>query len=68
MELRFGMMMLLLISILYFLPFLTAFMRYHQNSLPIFIVNVFFGWTLIGWISALIWATTDNVNANRNIG
>jgi hypothetical protein len=26
--------------------------------LPIFLVNLFFGWTFVGWIISLIWACT----------
>jgi hypothetical protein len=41
---------------LYFLPTIIAGSRdvYHRPA--IFFVNLFFGWTFIGWIVALIWA------------
>jgi hypothetical protein len=30
--------------------------RRHRNLLPIILVNIFLGWTFVGWIVALIWA------------
>jgi Superinfection immunity protein len=43
---------------LLFLPTLVAKSRKHPNILPIFLVNLFFGWTFVGWLIALIWACT----------
>ncbi|MGD9850152.1 MAG: superinfection immunity protein [Nitrospirales bacterium] len=45
---------------LYFLPTGIAVDRKHRNTAPIFLVNLLFGVTLIGWAVALIWAFTDN--------
>lgn len=42
--------------ILYFLPSFIAFKREHPNRWPIFLINLVFGSTLLGWIGALIWA------------
>ncbi len=41
---------------LLFLPTLVARSRHHPNTAAIFLVNLFFGWTFIGWVIALIWA------------
>lgn len=46
---------------LYFLPTLIAGSRKHKNDGAIFILNLFLGWTFLGWLIALIWAATDNV-------
>ena len=43
---------------LLFLPTLVAKSRRHPNLLAIFLVNLFFGWTFIGWVVALVWACT----------
>ena len=43
---------------LYFLPAVIAFNREHNQRVPILILNFFFGWTLLGWVGALIWAST----------
>ena len=46
---------------LYFLPTIVAVMRDHNNAMPIFLVNLLFGWAYgIGWVIALIWACTNN--------
>jgi len=42
--------------IFYFLPSIVAFARSKPALLSIFLLNVFLGWTLIGWVVALIWA------------
>ncbi len=41
---------------LHFLPGIIATRRHHRSALAIWLVNIFFGWTLIGWIVALVWA------------
>lgn len=40
----------------YFLPSLIAFMRHHSDRVLIVVVNVFFGWSVLGWIIALGWS------------
>ena len=42
--------------VFYFVPTIVAAARHHRNTLAIFLVNFFFGWTGIGWVGALIWA------------
>jgi hypothetical protein len=41
---------------LYLLPSFEAWKRDHANLTGIALVNVFLGWTLIGWVVALVWA------------
>lgn len=48
--------LLLLIIALYCLPVLIAIERRHRQIVPIGIVNVAFGWTVVGWIVCLAWA------------
>lgn len=43
---------------LYLLPSIVAFCRHHQNSPAILILNLLLGWTGIGWVVALVWAST----------
>jgi hypothetical protein len=46
---------------LYFLPTIIAERRKKVNHMAIFLVNFLLGWTVIGWIVALVWAVTvDN--------
>jgi hypothetical protein len=42
--------------IFYFLPSIIAFARSKRDLLSIFFLNLFLGWTLIGWVVALVWA------------
>jgi len=39
-----------------FLPSIIALARSKRNTLSIFLLNFFLGWTLVGWIVALVWA------------
>lgn len=43
---------------LYFLPAFLAAHRDHHQANPIFLLNLFLGWTGIGWIAALIWSVS----------
>ena len=49
---------LIIILTLYFLPSLIAVYRKHQDWLAICMVNLFLGWTIIGWFRALFWSGT----------
>jgi Superinfection immunity protein len=40
----------------YFFPVFIAYNRKHQNVAPITVINLFFGWTLIGWVVSMAWA------------
>jgi hypothetical protein len=48
-----------LLSLFYFLPFAIAFNRKRVNTGAIFALNLFLGWSLIGWVIALVWALKD---------
>jgi hypothetical protein len=43
---------------LYFLPALIATAREHHNAGAVFALNLLLGWTLLGWIGAIVWAFT----------
>lgn len=48
--------------VMYFLPLLIALARSKRDLLTIGLLNLFLGWTLIGWVVALVWALkTDPV-------
>ena len=47
------------IFVLHFLPVFVAGSRHVRNFWWILLVNVLFGWTLIGWVAALVWALRD---------
>ena len=46
------------LALLYFFPAVTGFQRLHPRRTGILLVNVFLGWTVVGWIAALVWAYT----------
>ena len=52
------MEILLISALLYFLPTVIALARGHHNGFAIFLTNLLLGWTLIGWVIALIWSVT----------
>lgn len=54
------MVTLLLITLLYFLPAIIAHNK--RDFTAIFLVNLLFGWTFIGWIVALVWACASETN------
>ena len=47
---------------LYFIPAIVASKKKRQDEMAIFVLNLFLGWTFIGWVVALVWAAkTDGV-------
>ncbi|OFA04832.1 superinfection immunity protein [Duganella sp. HH101] len=40
----------------YMLPLIVAMNRKHVNTTAIAVLNVLLGWTLLGWVGALVWA------------
>jgi len=55
-----AIVVLLLAAAVYFLPTIVATNRNHKNCSSIFVINLFLGWTLLGWVAALAWSLTDN--------
>lgn len=51
------MLFLVCSVLLYFLPAIIA--RDKPDATAIFLVNLLFGWTIIGWFIALIWASAE---------
>ena len=49
-----GLMLTALGMLLYFLPTVLGWSKRDRAS--IFVVNLFLGWTLVGWVVALAWA------------
>ena len=49
----------------YFIPYLVAHKKQHIQKTPILLLNIFLGWTFIGWVIALIWAVMENKNSNN---
>jgi hypothetical protein len=43
---------------LYCLPLIIALARQHRQGGAISLLNLLLGWTLLGWVGALIWAVS----------
>lgn len=41
---------------LYFLPSIIAAVRHTHNAMGILLLNLFLGWTVVGWLVALLMA------------
>ena len=50
------LLLLFFLTVPYFVPTIIAMVRHKTNLLAIFMVNLLLGWTIIGWIVALVWA------------
>jgi hypothetical protein len=48
---------LFFIAVIYFIPSIVAHNK--RNFGAIFVLNLFLGWTGIGWLGALIWAMVE---------
>ncbi len=46
----------LLLVVLYFVPTMVALNVNHKNKLSVILLNIFLGWTIIGWVGALVWS------------
>lgn len=55
-----SVMSLVLALGVYFLPYISARINKHKNYSAIAVLNLFLGWTIIGWVIALVWAQTSN--------
>ena len=51
-----SLLLLALVPCTYFLPFIIAMIRRKTGRVQIFLVNLIFGFTVIGWVIALIMA------------
>lgn len=54
-----GLLLILLLG-LYFLPTIVG--SRHHNVGAIFVLNLFLGWTFLGWVIALVWACTKSAS------
>jgi Superinfection immunity protein/zinc-ribbon domain len=55
---HFGFPFFLASAAVYFLPTIIGASRHKTNLVGIFLVNFFLGWSVIGWVIALIWAVS----------
>ena len=55
-----------LFLIAYFIPFFVATGRRHRFTTAIGLINLLFGWTVIGWVAAIIWAVNRDVRGQED--
>jgi hypothetical protein len=46
---------------MYFLPSIIALAKSKRDITAIVLLNFFLGWTMIGWVVALVWAVKTDV-------
>ncbi len=64
----FGMLFLFVFMFLiYFLPSIVAISKKKSNTVAIVVLNIFLGWTLLGWVISLVWALTADQQAQTVI-
>jgi hypothetical protein len=51
-----GLVVVLILAVFYFIPSLVARDRMHPSLQAVFALNLLLGWTLLGWVAALVWA------------
>lgn len=49
-----------ILAIPYFIPSIIAAIRKKDNQIAIFALNLFLGWSVIGWVVALVWAVSKD--------
>ena len=55
---RLILVVLLLAILFYFLPACIASLRDHPQESAIWVLNLFLGGSLLGWVAALVWAVS----------
>lgn len=55
-----GIITLALFLGFYFLPSIIAFSNKKDNATAITVLNTFLGFTVLGWVLALVWAVTKD--------
>ena len=46
--------------VIYLIPAIIGFIRKKDNKMAILLLNLFLGWSLIGWVVALVWAVSKD--------
>jgi Superinfection immunity protein len=54
--------------LVYSLPASVAYHRHHRQRLAILALNILLGWSFLGWIIAMVWACTNDLDQNHPAG
>ncbi|WP_271766312.1 superinfection immunity protein [Aquimarina algiphila] len=49
-------------AIFYFIPSIIALMRGKSNTVAIIALNLFLGWSIVGWVVSLVWSLSSEVS------
>lgn len=60
-----GFVYLAVLLVLYLIPSVIAYRRWHRNFKPIFVLNIFLGWTFLGWLVCLVWSLSSNTQSKE---
>lgn len=56
----------MLVFVIYIIPIFVALKRKHPQKFPIACLDIFLGWTVLGWIICLVWALSDTKLEKNN--
>lgn len=56
----------IVVLFIYFLPSVVAHSNRHKNEGAIILLNLFLGWTLVGWVAALVWTQVKDKEEEAN--
>jgi hypothetical protein len=57
----FGLLILFVVFVFfYFLPTIIAFSKQKYQKIALLFTNLFFGWTILGWVICFIWAVMND--------
>lgn len=51
-----ALIIIAVLGFIYCLPMIVASFRNHRHMSGIVVLNIFLGWTLLGWVGAFVWA------------
>lgn len=54
----FALLIIGILIAIYFAPAMLAAYRNHTSMGGILVINIFLGWTFLGWVVALAWAAS----------
>jgi hypothetical protein len=59
MDLLISLLLILAVIAVYFFPAILANRRQARHEVGIFWINLFLGWTVLGWFAVLIWSLAE---------
>ena len=57
----------LILVAIYFIPFFIALGRGIKNKVSVFFLNLFLGWTVVGFLVLLFYASLTDVKTNQSV-